>query len=473
MILFDLVLHSNYKNYPFLKLKLNCGNATITKTASLSNLSFRSGKFTPIFLSVNIPFVSQSMEELTKTKQGYQLVNRNFWQKLINKYWQETIFISASNSMLENYTNKLKASGLSTYDGNNYKNFLKQFSNDLLHRKIQVSSDRYDQKNILKSMYKNNIYVKYKWFKSLNFSIFFLRSNRYKLINKFLTGEHNKTFPLFILINDKKQIVLSESSEQLNHRQMMLKFYQKVAYRILDNKSSYIGLFFTNLDDAIEYSNYISSKYSKSTRNIDIKIVPTTIQLYYEFLCKNNFDIEFRLVPDLKEISKLVYQYKSYKNVAFDSNQKYGSNYFQGQPIYFIKSYNLYKHNNTNSFNDVYAFSTSDQLQYETVFFNYETALNTWKMYKNKSSKYYLPSKPSVYVSNLETFLTTSDYRKKNTNLVFIPSAKNYSFTKKYIQNNLENDKKLVNLLKHYNCQLKSLFYRILWSLTTRQPVNW
>nr|ARW60168.1 hypothetical protein [Laurencieae sp.] len=478
MILFDLslfdpVLHSYDKNDPFLKFKLNCCSQESKYTFDLLNLKLKYDKVSSIVVSNNKLFENQLEQESIKTKKHHKFVIRNFWQKLINKYWQETIFISSSNSLLENYTNRLKTSGLSVYEGSDYKNFLLKFSKDLLDRKVQLSPTKNDDKNISTGINKNNVYIKYKWLKSWNPSIFLLKRNSSQVYSNFPVNNNSKSFPLFILINSKKQIVLAESSDQLSGRQMLLKFYYRLTKKGLNSKKLYTGLFFTNLEDALEYKHYINNKYCKSTRNSLVTLVPTTINFYYELLKNYNCDIEFRLVPDLKEISDLLYKYRKFRNLSFDSQQNYSFNYFQGQPLYFIKPRSLKIDRSIGQLNSLHSLSKNGKVQYETVFLNYETAFNAWQKYRNKRYNYYLPIEPQLHVFNLETFVTTSNYITKYDKFIFIPSIKTYNFAKKYICNNLEDSNSPIKSLKNYSFYLKSLFYRILWSLTTRQPISW
>lgn len=468
--LFDLLLHGYDKNDTLLK-----SNLGIEDTENVSNLfclKLRCNKFNPIFVSSNKLSIKQLGKESIYSRRVNGLVNRNFWQKLINKYWQETIFISSSSSMLDNYTIKLRNSGFSVYQGSNYKHFLKEFSKDLLKRKIEIKTN-YNEKDLPQRTDINNTYIKYKWLKLFYTNLSSLNNHKSSLVDNILINEDSKSFPLFMLINNKKQIVLAESTECLQNDHILLKLRGIITKNNVNNKKLYTGLFFTNVDDAKEYLNYINSKYSKSTRNLEVRLVPTTINLYYQLLKKSNSNVEFRLIPDLREISQLLYKYRKYNNLLFDSNQHYGCNYFQGQPLYLLKPYNLEINSNMNHSQYLYSFSKDNKVKYEIIFLNYETALNAWNKYRNKLKNYNLPAKPKLHVLNLETFLTKSAYINKSNKFIFIPSIKTYHFAKKYVISNLDDNKSIVKTLRHYSFNFKSLCYRVLWSLTTRQPIIW
>nr|ARW68670.1 hypothetical protein [Palisada sp.] len=470
MILLNLLLTGYHKNDQLLKFEL-CTEDT-KNFSSLLNFRLKDDKLNPIFLSSNKLLANHPGKKYRNSGSIHRLANRNFWQKLINKYWQETIFISLSNSVLDKYINKLRASGFSVYQGSDYKHFLKQFSRDLLERKIQVTAGKYNEKNTDNLIKGNEISIKYRWLKSLNPNALFFKNYKNEFVSNLLINKNSKSFPLFILINDKKQVILAESTDYLRNRLILSKFFRKIIQMSSNSQKLYTGLFFTNLDDAVEYLNYINSKYYKSTRNLKIKIVPTTIDLYYQLLKKSDHDIEFRLIPDLKEISQLLYKYRRYKNVSFDNNQYYGFNYFQGQPLYFFKPYSLNTTKGISHFRYLYSFSENHKVQYEAAFFNYETAINAWQKYRRKFEYYHLPFKPQIHVFNLETFLTTSNYINKHNKFIFIPSLRTYNFAKQYIGNNLDDNLDLIKLFRDYILGFKSLFYRILWSLTTRQPTS-
>nr|YP_010170932.1 hypothetical protein K8K75_pgp134 [Chondria tumulosa]QSD57073.1 hypothetical protein [Chondria tumulosa] len=477
MILFSFSLFNPVLDYCY-KYDLSL-NFRLTDTRNSSKKFFNL-----IYLKYNKPFnlvalnkqfiVNQLNQKFFKTNQSKSIIKRNFWQKLINKYWQETIFISSSNSILENYSNKLKSSGFSVYEGNDYKHFLVQFSKDLLDRKICISSDNLNYNNISNLVTKKNFYVKYKWLKFYNPKILLLKFQSSRFDNKNLYNLSDKSLPIFVLINSNKQLVLAESSDQLCTRQMFLKFYNKLTHRSLIAKKLYTGLFFVNPHDAMEYQNYINTRYSNSTRNIKVKIVATTLDFYFNTLITSKNQIEFRLVPDLKEINNFIYRYRKYKNLVFDSSQKHGYNYFQGQPIYVIKPIQLRVNKNSKKLQYFFSFlkEENNNRKYSTVFLNYQTAFNAWQAYKEVLNCN-LPTSPNLYVSNLETFVQTSNYIKNQDRFIFLPSLESFNFTKKYLKNNLSNSNNVSQSLQKQCLFLKGLLYRALWSLTTRQPNIW
>lgn len=472
LILFNTVVENYCKRsneLNFMMLKLN----NITDSNFINIKHFKYHKSILIFLSKINSSLYQSTKPLLIKRQKYKFMQRNLLQKFINKYWQETIFISKSNLLFDNYSNQLNINGLSIYSSNDYKNFLLKFSKALLNGQIQVS-----MKNNIRGasllIYDNDIYCKYIWKKRFNLS-FNHFSNKQKIRkNKLLLNNSslkNSILPIFAITNQFNQLVMFESSNKI--------FLQKSNFNLLSNffynicfKKIYTGLLFINPEDAAEYKQYISSKYYDSTRSTYIKSFIGQLNLYYKLVYSAIYNTEFRLIPDLKEVSDLIYKYQYYKNTFFDKNQRYGKNYFQGQPVYIIKPVLSVNKNTKTKVVIYYSYKIKqnhNEKQYKAIFLNYRTAILAWNQFKENNSYYDLPNKPLLYISNLEDFLKINN--KDNKNIMFVPSFDTYKFIKNHIKiNNTNNIKKILSQNILY---INNFIKRAMWSLTSRQPVNW
>nr|YP_009393487.1 hypothetical protein [Bostrychia simpliciuscula]ARW62049.1 hypothetical protein [Bostrychia simpliciuscula] len=434
-----------------------------------------------IIVSNSNNLINKSTRDLIKIKNYNNFISRNLWQKLINKYLQETIFISASNHLSDKYINKVKAHGLSVYRASDYKKFLLKFSQDLLNGKILVSMKNKNNTNIDLLIDKHSKYVKYKWTKLLSFDLF--KANK-AIFPKQISINNKKinyeTLPLFTLINKNYQVLMSESSNKLFRSKscfdLILKFFNSFLLKSTNDQKVYTGLLFVNPEDALEYRQYIQCKYIKSTRINSIQSVISSMNLYYNFLNSSIKNSEFRLIPDLKEVSDLIYKYRRYKHLSFDFKQKHGSNYFQGQPIYLIKPINVKNKNNNRkkSLDYSYFFNQKNTgIKYEPIFLNYQTAINAWNKFRQEYSYYDLPFQPELYVSNLEIFIKTSYYNNTNHQIIFIPSFNTYKFIKNFKQSKINNYRNIKQTVFHKSLYIKTLLSRLIWSLTSRQPVNW
>nr|YP_009399889.1 hypothetical protein [Tolypiocladia glomerulata]ARW69708.1 hypothetical protein [Tolypiocladia glomerulata] len=417
-------------------------------------------------ISSNLFSYRMSNKYLSKESQTYSLDNfpskfiyRNLWQKLVNDYIQETVFLSTYDKKTINYDSKLRSMGLSVYDTNQHRKFLNQFGKYIVNKKINVlfSNDNYNVKN------SNNLYLKYKWIKSVNFNFFDWTKGILSLFNSYKLSFNTTSLPIFILVNANDELIMSESVNQMYNSPNTNIFYKN--FIASSENYIYTCLMFVNYRDALEYKNFIEYRNLKSTQLTQISIIPSSLDLYHRLLMYCSKKVDFRLVPDLTEISNLIGKYRKYKNISFGPDQKYSCYFFQGQPLYQIqlkgiKNSDLFK-NKKQYFNE------------NTLFLNYSTALNFWRKFTNENSNMNLPRSPRILVSNLESFIKIEEHDNKLSNCIFLPSYENYVFAKKYVIFNLNNRYHLKYWLLKQSANFKSICFRIIWSLTSRQPNNW
>nr|YP_009511221.1 hypothetical protein [Gracilariopsis longissima]AXI97098.1 hypothetical protein [Gracilariopsis longissima]UAD89014.1 hypothetical protein [Gracilariopsis longissima] len=420
----------------------------------------------------------------SSTLNNRTLISRRFLGKLINQYWQETIFLSISNSSSEEYINQLKLQGVLICK-NEQKKFLLDFSKALLAGRIETTLDfNKTSQNFDKS-------IAYVWKKGLNFSLpnkfwsLFINNKNNKLNTEqliLLKALQNQPLPLFTITNNLNQIILAKSLEETNYNLNLIdKIYKWYYHKFIFNEqipAIYHGLFFMHPVDAIEYLNYIKDNYNISNKESQLKLFSIQLGTYYKLTRMNMRSLEFRLIPDLNEISKLLYQYRNYKNLKFDKNQKYGKNFFQGQPIYTIEPFwafnknthkkELLKYNYRSNFN-----INNKNNQNKVIFTNYETVLKAWQKFSQESIIYKIPQKPQILVSNLENFIKQYEYSKtiNKHNILFIPTIHSYKFIKQDV--NIKPRNKINQIFRNKFFYFKILTQRIIWSLTSRQPINW
>nr|UAD87778.1 hypothetical protein [Gracilaria textorii] len=410
------------------------------------------------------------------------LVSRPFVRKLINKYWQEKIFLSVSSAYSEKYINQLKLEGILIYK-NEQKKFLLDFSRALLSGRIETCL------NFGEVNSSNNQYISYIWKKGFNFplpkkwivSLFdqdSLSLNNNELI--FVNHLQNQPLPLFTITNNLNQIVLADSSEKnignLNLMDTIYKWYCGKFITDYKELPLYYGLFFVHPTDAVEYANYIKSKHHTSNKTNQLTLFSSNLSTYYKLNRINVKNLQFRLIPDLEEISRLLYKYKYYRNLKFHKYQKYSKSFFQGQPIYMIEPFFAYnrKTNKMQLLNYYYRPNIDDNtIEYKAIFTNYTTVLRAWRQFRRTKTDYKIPSQPKVFVYNLEDFIRTHEYNNeiKTINILFMPSQKSYDFIKHY--RFVKNKNKIQRIFSNKFLDFKILSQRIIWSLTSRQPIYW
>nr|YP_009300569.1 hypothetical protein BI106_gp039 [Campylaephora sungminbooi]AKU47488.1 hypothetical protein [Campylaephora sungminbooi]ALN11935.1 hypothetical protein 450 [Campylaephora sungminbooi] len=416
---------------------------------------------------------------------SYRLISRNFFIELVNKFWKETIFLSVSDSAKDIYIEKLKSDGLSIYS-NDYKNFLCYFSKALINDRIHITSDFIDS-NKIKPL--NNIYTKYIWKKGFNFSLPTKNSYFCSLFTKkhIFNSTHQLSkylsinkFPIFTVINNLNQIILSESSNEIlvtkNLVDHLYNIYSKYFLSNMTNQIKYQALFFISSNDAKEYQKYIKYKNSFIANNHLVNLFITRLDVYYYLMKMRMKTVDFRLIPDLEELGNLVSQYQHYKNIKFHKNQYFEKQCFQGQPIYFIEPVLARNKNNGKIELIQYIYNNdtnSINSKYTAIFMNYKTSLLAWQKFKQQMFNYHLPNKPNLLVYNLEQFI--KQYEKNPDlslkNLLFVPSVESYFYLKNQI--NLSNKCNCIQKFVNKSSYLKIFSQRIVWSLTSRQPINW
>nr|YP_010619826.1 hypothetical protein orf482 [Symphyocladia marchantioides]WAX03839.1 hypothetical protein orf482 [Symphyocladia marchantioides] len=482
MILFNFILfyklgqnyveNSQFCHPQFEKESRNITNKYVNKHLKLDKLNVNNVLISKTYSTTQEIYPSLFRKEIKNNK----LLSRNVWQKLINRYLQETIFLSTANTLSNSYFVKLKASGLSVYDSAGYKEFLYKFGKELLDGKVSVAINDLDSLNNFIPVYKNNPYLKYKWFKLLNLKHWTFNKHLFSTFISKTAKLSNFSLPLFVIINNNKEIVVSESTDQLSRPRVQFNILSYLIKSNKHNKNLYTCLLFINPQDAIEYRDYIKANFSSLTLSNNIQVVPANIQLYYKFMNLKNNNIDFRLIPDLTEISNLLNQYKKYKNVSFHINQKHSRKSFQGQPIYLIEPLSVRKRLFKNIKKLDYSYIVEEDkvnLKYKPAFLNYKTLIGAWKKYKKDNFDYDLPYVPKVSVLNFEFFIQEENYKKNYRNIIFLPSLQTYKFIQNHPNASLKNQQELKYLLLNKSLYLKTLVCRVFWSLTSRQPINW
>nr|YP_009296019.1 hypothetical protein Schiz_071 [Schizymenia dubyi]AOM64954.1 hypothetical protein Schiz_071 [Schizymenia dubyi] len=412
-----------------------------------------------------------------------KLISRNFFNQLINKYWQETIFLSVSDRIADSYIYKLKSRGLSVYK-KRPKRFLVNFGKALVTGRVESSlqDDKLSYEELMKIGY-----LKYVWRKGLNINLLQNLLNRgtesslkpiqIQLIKYF----ENNEFPVFITVNNFNQMVLAEpGSEPRYARSFADKLYTWYYNYFLGSNQSrptYQGLFFINHEDALEYKNSISFKYPKSSKENSLQVFTTRLDFFYKLNRMLIPRIRFTLIPDLKELAELVFKYRKYKHIFFHPQQNYGKDHFQGQPIYFIQPISV-RNKATKRIELVnYTYQVQQSNIYkesQLIFTNYKTAMRAWNKFKYKyKSQYNLPNKPKIMVYNLEDFIKTCEIDNKLylNNSLFVPSQQSY----KYIKNEQAEKypTRLKQILSDKFLYFQVLSKRIFWSITSRLPASW
>nr|YP_009314492.1 Hypothetical protein ORF_2 [Liagoropsis maxima]SCW22746.1 Hypothetical protein ORF_2 [Liagoropsis maxima] len=456
---------------------------------NLSNSAFGL-KFKKSYTSSSHDFLNHKLFVATESVYRFSKLqdsNSNLFQELLDKYWKQTIFLSNTNSVVRKYSG-LVAKQEGSLVKNKKKKFIVNFTKALQNGYIdcdQVKTTSLGSLNQLSS-------IRYVWNKKFN-----IKTPKYldglwqnkrcpsfpnQLQSRLLQKLQHNNCPTFIVVNGFNQIVLAEPANQLVLKNDLLNsIYQWYHDRFLwlnKDNALYEGWFFINPNDAKEYENFIRFKYPRSSNQNGLNVLSSNIQAYYRLNRLAPPRTEFRLFPDLEEVGKLV-SVRGYRNgLVFDKQQKYGKNYFQGQPIYFIEPMHCsMKNSKTIQQVNYYYTIPGDEPsnKYTAIFFNKDIAMQAWKHFKDNMSDYKLPKQPKLRVYNLEDFLKDNEQQVDlvNRNFLFIPGKEAYTeIQNKSSDENLYLDSHRKQLAT-YKLTLKLWAQRIVWSLTSRQPPNW
>nr|QCI05405.1 hypothetical protein [Crouania attenuata] len=436
----------------------------------------------PLLLS---RLISKKQKLNSTTSIKYVSVNApNVLERFVNRYWQETIVISYvdSENKIANINNILYS--------HEYKNLLTDFGKAIINGQIMVKMNYFDHSNSLKSsqyldrkdsqnLNLDKIKIFYSWKKNINiFSVkkiiyLFSSYTQYLLLKLQYLKKSNyqelHLFPIFSVVNLFNQMILAESTNRDN---FLLDSFSKNVSRY---SHTHIGLFFINPKDALEYKKSIQNNYQSITDN-QLKVFPSKLSTYYRLqILRLSTSTRFRIIPDLREVSKLLTHYQYYKNISINSSQLYGKDYFQGQPIYMIKPFWGFNKQNKKYELMHYSYNFAKEesySNYDAVFCNFQTVIHAWQKFKTEHKDYKLPNLPEIEVLNLE-YLLKEKYHKnlKKNKMIFIPSYESYQFIQEGITKNSINN--IRNKVTNRMMYLKVISQRILWSLTSRQPIKW
>lgn len=451
MILFNLLISQNIAQVP---TSSHLFSKDVPK-------HFRSSS--SLIKSLTLAYVVKEPSVLMEHKKSLaarKFFRENYWQQLVNIVWHKSILMSAFDKASSKYI--IELSHINAYrDQNTSKNLVSKFSKSLLEGSIvsSFSSSIPTHTPLLALQYKWPKYLKACKSKMLNlfnsspYGEYLKYAKRY--LSRNITLNH---FPLFVVSNYLGQMIISEPSTELIQK----KNFWTHSLSTSTANQFHQGWFFTSFDDAKEYMDSINKQYGLQKNHL--KVFVCNFSALYEIQNEFGHQVYFRLMPDLKEVSSLIKTHRYNGGISFHKKQKYGATYFQGQPIYIIKS------NGNNANSDL---SVGRYLEkYDLVFANYETASNVFKKINSKSSNDRFKI-PNIIVYNLESFIEDEIFGKTSpvSPSLLVPSQNSYSFTKKYLlrkktslaYNNIENYISLIRLWSK----------RILWSLTSKQPHGW
>ena len=413
--------------------------------------------------SLTLAYLVKNPEVLNEPKLAIakkKFVKKKSWHKILNAVWHQVVFLSIPSRTFDKYIVELNYLNIHN-DQDSKKSLLSKFSKSLIEGSIEASLS-----NASSFSFPLFSSIQYTWGKELKSkkekASTLLQTNTYQdYLRQARNYLHQKPsfshFPLFTVSNNLGQMILSEPPSELEKSKGLLGYVSGAIGR-----QSYQGWFFTSFEDAQEYMDSITEYYGLKQGHL--KIFVCNFSTFYQILCRFGSQVYFRLVPDLAEVSDLIKNYRYCKNVSFHKKQKYGSTYFQGQPLYMLKA------KNRHSYFDIDDKRTSRQ--YELMFTNYETACSVLNKIQSASLSSKRNSVPNLIVYNLEDFIKDQLSLKESSRASFllVPSQNSYWFTKKHLLRRKAH--LFYDTFTNYASFMRLWSKRVLWSLTSRQPYD-
>nr|YP_010835261.1 hypothetical protein QLP26_pgp146 [Cryptomonas gyropyrenoidosa]WFQ82936.1 hypothetical protein [Cryptomonas gyropyrenoidosa] len=224
-----------------------------------------------------------------------------------------------------------------------------------------------------------------------------------------------KNVPLYIVVNGNDEIITAsiQNYPTLNSIEWIQKKYWDIFLPSQSVNKKNINLFFLNYQDACRYLHEVCRQEPKDAEFSGLKIKIVGLDIFYNFSRIVNKNYHNQLIGDLKEID-IVLTKLLYKKLYFlNPKQRYDYNWFQGTPIFIIKSH-------PNSFQTTFTLM-GHLREKKVIFFTIEDALNAWSAHKSKNSDF--KGEPLIEIYNLESLLF--DIESSNSlsqhELLFVP----------------------------------------------------
>jgi hypothetical protein len=228
--------------------------------------------------------------------------------------------------------------------------------------------------------------------------------------------------PAYAVVNDNQEIVMAapRGNQDANFFDWIYtKYYNLCVWKEDDGPIS-IALFFLNREDATLYLQEIGKTDPKTTEKTNLHVHLTNLDAFYKLNRTSSPGTQARLVADLEEIYRVVFDYIPKQLYPVHPKQKYSKNVYHGIPIYLMKSM-IVKQDIKDRFpRDPSVFLEGNKVletygiitnrpttrRYKrAVFFRLEDAHLAWKQFRSHTKTLRYPRMPNIEVYNLESYL--------------------------------------------------------------------
>nr|YP_010338728.1 hypothetical protein MW444_pgp082 [Glaucosphaera vacuolata]UNJ18678.1 hypothetical protein [Glaucosphaera vacuolata] len=260
-------------------------------------------------------------------------------------------------------------------------------------------------------------------------------------------------YPVFVVRNGFKELIIGYpqrfckanfTNNRGTWKSNWYRWYHKYFLWEKDLALYSVGFFFFNPQDADMLKHTIYYKYIRTAKQYEIATHPAGLDYAYKLNRTSKRGLQFKFIPDLQEVLQLVKIHKYKVRLEFHPKQVFGRDYFQGQPIYILKS----KLPNTDN-------------NKKLIFTSLEAADRGWEVLKKEYEGSSLSKKPNLIVYNLESFLKDCEDGIEDPNFDLITNYDSYMFMERL---NASRKSPFLNYWKGVNSKL---FWVRLWMKRT------
>lgn len=281
--------------------------------------------------------------------------------------------------------------------------------------------------------------------------------------------------PAYVVVTDSQEMVMAtprDTEEQTLLRWIYKKYHNWFIWKE-DNGPISLALFFLNKEDANLYLQEIGRNDPNCAEKTNLHVQLTSLDNFYKLNRISYPGTQAKLIADLEEISKIIYNYIPKKLHEINAKQKYKNNLYQGNPIYILKT-TVAKDLSEKKLIEYKIPTSETDSCIKNVFFRLEDAYLAWNKFCENNKQMKLPLIPEIEIYNLENYLLDLEYSTPEIvkSTYFIATQTSFTDLEKELKIELNEinvpvSKKLQKVMRTNAKKLISFYKGIIWVFTS------
>jgi hypothetical protein len=262
------------------------------------------------------------------------------------------------------------------------------------------------RKRILTEITIGNNSHNYAWPRRLPKLFQCLRSPHFPTAKQKIILDRLKKVPVYVVVNNAQEIIIASprGNPDYNFFDWLSTKYHNACIWINDDGPVSLVFFFLNKEDATLYLQDIGKNDPKATEKTNLHVQLTSLDSFYKLNRTSSPGNQARLLPDLEEITNLVFDYLPKQLHSVNPQQNHTKTSYQGTPIYIIKPA-VGKKGYKKSIIEYKITDRKGKIYTRNVFFKLEDAYLAWDKFCDDNKGIRLPLVPNLEVYNLENYL--------------------------------------------------------------------